>query len=90
MSKAAYVQRQGQTRDHTCHWPGCGMQVPPTMWGCKAHWFKLPARLRALVWKHYRPGQEVDMHPSEDYLSVAKQVQHWIDAALTTGDKPNG
>lgn len=56
-TKADYVRSQGQSRTHHCHWPGCEKQVPPAMWGCKTHWFKLPANLRAMVWSTYRPGQ---------------------------------
>lgn len=76
--KVAYVKRQGQTRDHHCHWPGCGKQVPPAMWGCKKHWFMLPKRLRDKIWAAYVPGQEVDMSPSKEYLLVAQEVEDWI------------
>jgi hypothetical protein len=85
VSKAAYVRSQGQTRGHHCHWPGCGKQCPPAMWGCKACWFKLPAHLRAKVWGTYRPGQEVGGTPSEAYLRVADEVQEWI---RTFGSEP--
>lgn len=83
MSKADYVRAQGQTRAHTCHWPGCGAQVPPAMWGCKKHWFALPAPLRARIWATYRPGQEKTMTPSAAYLEAAQDVQNWIRARLT-------
>lgn len=76
--KADYVKSQGQTRKHHCHWPGCDKQVPPAMWGCKAHWFKLPRGLRNKIWATYQPGQEVDGTPSERYLKVAREVQEWI------------
>lgn len=76
--KADYVRRQNQTRQHTCHWPGCNKQVPPAMWGCKRHWFMLPALLRAKIWRSYRPGQEVTMDPSPEYLKIANEVQKWI------------
>jgi hypothetical protein len=76
--KVAYVKSQSQTRDHRCHWPGCEKSVPPAMWGCKGHWFKLPASLRAKVWATYVPGQEVDGTPSANYLRVADEVQRWI------------
>lgn len=48
--KAEYV-KQATSHDgkHHCHWPGCNKAVPPAMWGYKAHWFRLPARLRADV-----------------------------------------
>jgi hypothetical protein len=71
-TKADYV------RSHHCHWPGCAKQVPPAMWGCKAHWFTLPAVLRARIWATYKPGQEVTMTPSAAYLEAADAVQAWI------------
>ena len=77
-AKAAYVKRQGQTRDHHCHWPGCGKNVPPAMWGCKAHWFALPKHLRDRIWATYRPGQEVNLTPSQEYMDAAYAVQAWI------------
>lgn len=77
-AKADYVRSQPQTRRHECHWPGCGKQVPPAMWGCRTHWFKLPRTLRAKIWLHYRPGQEKNMTPSREYLDVAIEVQKWI------------
>lgn len=79
-AKADYVRRQGQTRDHSCHWPGCPKQVPPAMWGCTPHWMALPKHLRDEIWRTYRPGQEKDMRPSEAYLAAAHAVQAWIAA----------
>lgn len=81
MSKADYVRDQASrntTFDHHCHWTGCDAIVPPAMWGCKKHWFKLPASLRARVWRAYSPGQEITKTPSADYLQVAKEIQQWI------------
>jgi len=63
---------------HTCHWPGCKKEVPPAMWGCKYHWFKLPKYLRHLIWKHYVPGQETTKTPSPEYIKAAEAVQLWI------------
>lgn len=62
---------------HTCHHPNCTKQVPPKLWGCSKHWFRLPLRLRRLIWQHYRPGQEIDKKPSADYIKVAQEVQQW-------------
>lgn len=76
--KVAHVKRARQTRDHACHWPGCERQVPPAMWGCRSHWYKLPQRLRDEVWLTYRPGQETDGRPSAAYVEVARRVQQWI------------
>lgn len=77
-TKADYVKRQGQNRRHHCHWPGCAEQVPPAMWGCKRHWFMLPVQLRNRIWATYRPGQEITMDPSREYLTAADAVQAWI------------
>jgi hypothetical protein len=77
--KAKHVMRAGQDRNHTCHWPRCETQCPPAMWGCKKHWFKLPKRLRDLIWDTYEIGQEQSMTPSEEYLDAARQVQEWIE-----------
>lgn len=63
---------------HTCHWPGCPKEVPPAMWGCRAHWFTLPQALRNEVWRTYVPGQEITKTPSAAYLEVARKVQAWI------------
>jgi len=79
--KAAYVRSEtarNKTFDHHCHWTGCTKSVPPAMWGCKTHWFKLPARLRNRIWATYRPGQEITKDPSDAYLTVAREVQQWI------------
>lgn len=77
-AKVAYVKRQGQTRDHHCHWPGCTRQVPPAVWGCMPHWKTLPAELRDRIWRAYQPGQEVKGTPSAAYITAARAVQQWI------------
>lgn len=76
--KIAYVKSQSQTREHHCHWPGCKKQVPPAMWGCYTHWRMLPKLLRDKIWATFRPGQEVTMTPSKEYLEAADEVQQWI------------
>ncbi len=76
--KRAHVRRARQSRNHTCHWPGCTKQVPPAMWGCRPHWFALPKHLRDAIWDAYRPGQEVTMTPSDEYLAAADSVDAWI------------
>lgn len=77
-SKADYVRGQKQTRDHHCHWPGCTKQVPPAMWGCKAHWMRLPKHIRDAIWRAYVPGQEISLTPSEEYLAAARAARDWI------------
>ena len=69
---------------HRCHWPGCEVEVPPAMWGCKPHWFSLPKRLRDRIWATYRRGQEVTKRPSDDYLQAAKEVQDWIASRIAS------
>jgi hypothetical protein len=63
---------------HYCHWPECKVEVPPSMWGCKMHWFRLPKHLRDRIWATYKPGQEITKTPSEDYIEAAEAVQDWI------------
>lgn len=63
---------------HTCHWPGCTIAVEPRYWGCRVHWFALPAVLRARIWSAYRPGQEITKDPSPRYMAAAHAVQRWI------------
>lgn len=83
--KVRHVLAAGQDRRHCCHWPGCQRQVPPAMWGCKPHWFALPAELRRRIWQTYRPGQEQDQRPSADYVAAARAAQDWIRAHHVAG-----
>lgn len=64
--------------EHTCHWTGCSAPVPPKMWGCKAHWDRLPKEIRDRIWAAYRPGQEIDKNPSEAYIEAARAARDWI------------
>lgn len=57
---------------HSCHATDCTKTVPPSMWGCKKHWFMVPYAIRQKVWATYRPGQEDTMSPSRAYLEAAK------------------
>lgn len=76
--KVAHVRAASQVRNHHCHWPGCGKQVPPARWGCLPHWRALPIHLQRQVWAAYRPHQETDGRPSREYIAVARAVQTWI------------
>lgn len=78
-TKVSHVKSASQTREHECHWPGCKKQVPPAMWGCSYHWFKLPVGLRNKIWHNYEPGQEIRFDPSPEYIAAAKEVQQWIN-----------
>ncbi len=72
------AQKLNPVARHTCHWPGCKVEVPPKMWGCANHWFTLPLALRRKVWATFVPGQEVSKTPSAAYLAVAAEIQAWI------------
>lgn len=78
--KADYVRDKIKTASggHRCHWPGCERRVPPAMWGCREHWYRLPRLLRTLIWRTYRPGQEADKRPSAAYVEAARRAQQWI------------
>jgi hypothetical protein len=55
---------------HTCHAHGCTVAVPPKMFMCKEHWFKLRQKTRAAIWREYTQGQEVTKEPTVRYLAV--------------------
>lgn len=82
MDKVEHVRRAiraGDAGNHHCHWPGCKKAVVPAVWGCKSHWMRLPYYLRQKIWANYRPTQEISKTPSRGYLSVAHEVQDWIE-----------
>lgn len=76
--KRWYVKQQRQSRVHHCHWPGCGKQVKPALWGCYHHWMRLPKHLRDAIWACYRPGQEVTGTPSVEYVRAARAARDWV------------
>jgi hypothetical protein len=57
---------------HKCHAHDCNVQVPPSMFMCRPHWFSLPKPVRDAIWREYRPGQEDDKEPSVRYLAVQR------------------
>lgn len=79
--KAEYVRDRIRTpaRGHHCHWPGCERKVPPALWGCREHWYKLPLALRNKIWASFRPGQEESKAPSRAYVEAAREVREWIE-----------
>lgn len=56
---------------HHCHAVECQEAVPPKMHMCLRHWRMVPKAVQELIWKHYRPGQEIDKEPTIEYLCVA-------------------
>lgn len=70
---------------HRCHWPKCDQIVPPSLWGCKRHWYMLPYKLRTGILQAYRPGQERTKTPSKEYQAAARAVQDWIRGQYDPG-----
>jgi hypothetical protein len=60
--------------EHTCHALECEKHIAPKFFMCPSHWSKVPRSLQAAVWRHYRPGQEIDKSPTDDYLDVIYQA----------------
>ena len=63
--------------NHFCHATGCNKPVPSKLLMCLRHWRMVPRDIQRSVWRHYRPGQEIDKCPTHEYLEVMKQA---IDA----------
>lgn len=57
---------------HLCHATGCTVEVPPKLLMCPRHWRMVPPDIQRAVWRHYRPGQEIDKRPTKEYLEVMK------------------
>lgn len=76
-AKVAHVTSQGQTRPHDCH-GGCGKQCPPSMWGCRECWYKLPLPMRNEIWQTYKIGQEITLTPSQAYLDIAHKAETFL------------
>lgn len=57
---------------HYCHALGCTVQVPPKLLMCLRHWHMVPRDLQKMIWRCYRPGQEIDKHPSRGYVLAMK------------------
>lgn len=64
-----------------CRWPGCGKRVAPRLWGCRAHWYALPANLRNAILAAYQPGQEDDLTlVGADWVEADRQAREWAGA----------
>lgn len=68
--------------NHTCHAIGCTKEVPPKMFMCLKHWRQVPRALQLKIWKHYRPGQEINKQPSPEYLAAANEAKLAVKAGL--------
>ncbi len=66
---------------HHCHATGCTAAVPPKMFMCRRHWFRLPKPYRDAIWDAYVPGQEVRKDPTPEYLAAAQTAIQFIERA---------
>ncbi len=65
------------------------MEIPPSLFMCKPHWFRLPRNLRARIWAAYVPGQEIRKDPTPRYVAAATAAHNWIrDNVLQAPEKP--
>ena len=63
---------------HLCHAWGCQTEINPHLFMCLKHWKMLPRFLQKEIWHHYRPGQEEDKQPSQEYREVARVCKEVI------------
>ncbi len=64
---------------HRCQWPGCGKEVPASLWGCAVHWRRLPGGLKRRLRQAYTPGQEADRRRmTREYDRVYREILEWI------------
>jgi hypothetical protein len=56
-----------------CPWPGCQVTAKPGRLMCYGHWTRLPKRLRAPIWEHYKPGQNLAT-ASPEYVDALLEV----------------
>lgn len=64
---------------HTCHATGCTKKVPPKMFMCRSHWYKLTQNMRSDIWANYIPGQEITKSPTDEYLQVARTAIKYLE-----------
>lgn len=88
--KVDYVLNEARKPDksgHHCHAEGCDAKVPPAMFMCKRHWFKVPTRLRNKIWDLYEPGQEITKDPTNFYVLAALEAIEAV--AVKEGRRPS-
>lgn len=68
------LPRREKAPEHHCHAENCDVKVPPKMLMCAKHWRLVSKPLQREVWRHYRPGQEIDKKPTREYLDVMKRA----------------
>lgn len=65
------MSQQNQYGGHRCHNPECRKPCKPEWLMCFHCWSKVPAKLKAAVYRTYREGQCQDMRPSAAWHRAA-------------------
>jgi hypothetical protein len=52
---------------------------------CRAHWYRLPTRIRSRIWDTYRPGQTLAT-ASPEYLQALRDALEFARQAEAAGD----
>lgn len=55
--------------------------MPPKLLFCLKHWRMTPKKIQLLIWRHYRPGQEIDKRPTREYLEVQQMAVRAVEEA---------
>ncbi len=74
-------------RGHECYRDGCHMPIPPKMFMCRVDWFALPQAIRVRIQETYRPGQEIDKRPCEEYLRAAHEACDYLGPKIDVGGR---
>ncbi len=56
---------------------------------CRAHWYRLPAGLRARIWDTYRPGQTA-LTASPEYLDALREALGYAQQTAAEGRELGG
>lgn len=67
---------------HFCNWPACTEVVPNHLWGCKFHWFLLPAKFRVALYRTWQVAKDNKDGPVADkkYMEAFRKAKVWIAA----------
>ncbi len=71
---------------HKCHALDCKKTCSPSLLMCPKHWRMVPGPIKREVLRFYRPGQERDKNPSDDYILAARKAIAAV--AILEGKEP--
>lgn len=60
---------------HNCPWPGCSQRVPRHLWGCKAHWYRVPRELRNQCTSAWRSGS------LGEHMEALEAIDDWLEGS---------